>query len=178
MLYEQKEFKYLSRIIRKYYQFFETKNQQMCLDLLVQIVSSPVSDISQAEVVYQSALALKTVISDTYEFQGLSDSVLVPCISNILLIMKHPQFVKNPTLLWPIINLIIKILSSLQETASVESIAILITNGLSSLLSSATNEELITCALSELTASLMHMAFGRIKEECPLEGSGHESCGA
>lgn len=54
-------------------------------------------------------------------------------------------------------------LSSLQESASVEVISILITNGVSNLLSSAKNEELITCALSELTASLMHLVFGRIK---------------
>lgn len=48
MLYEQKDYRYLARIIRKYFQFFETKNQQMCMDLLVQIVSSPMTDIGQA----------------------------------------------------------------------------------------------------------------------------------
>jgi hypothetical protein len=63
MMYDQKNFKYLARVIRKYFAFFDTKIQRMCLDILVQIVSSPISDINSSDVVYQAALALKTVLS-------------------------------------------------------------------------------------------------------------------
>lgn len=89
--------------------------------------------------------------------------MLVPCISNILTIMKHPQFVKNPTLLWPIINLIIKLLSCLMEQGSIEPVAVLVISGLRELLSSPKNEELITCALAEMMACLLHLVFGKIK---------------
>lgn len=63
MLYEQKQFKSLSRIVRNYFASFDSKMQRMCLDLLVTIVSSPISSMNSSEVVYQSALALKTVLS-------------------------------------------------------------------------------------------------------------------
>ncbi len=111
----------------------------MCLDLLVQIVSSPINDINNSEVVYQSALALKTILAETYEFDGISVDILMPCMNNILTIMKNKQFVSNPTLLWPVINLIIKLVSSLLESASIESLAVVVVNGLSSLLSSQKN---------------------------------------
>lgn len=63
MLYELKNYKYLARVIRKYFTFFNGQTKKECIDLLVQIVSSPISDVSSTEVVYQSALALKTCMS-------------------------------------------------------------------------------------------------------------------
>lgn len=92
--------------------------------------------------------------------------------------MKNKQFVSNPTLLWPIINLIIKLLSSVVVEGAIEGIAILITNGVGALLSNNRNEELITCALTELMAVVLHLTFGRIKEDCPVEGGHYESTGA
>ncbi len=102
----------------------------------------------------------------------------MPCIANILTIMHNKQFVTNPTLLWPIINLLIKLLASLLDSSGIEAIAVMIVSGLSPLLSSPKNEELITCALTELMAGLMHHVFVKLKEECPLPGFSHESRGA
>lgn len=178
LMHKQGNFKFLARVIRKYFSFFDTKVQRECLDILVQIVSSPISDINSSDVVYQAALALKTVLSETYEFDGISSSILTPCIGNILTIMKNKQFVSNPTLLWPIINLIIKLLASLADSNAIENIAVMIVNGVSQLLASPKNEELITCALSELLACLMHHVFIKFKDEYVIAGVQHELKGA
>lgn len=66
LMYEQKNYKYLARVVRKYFSYFDTKIQNKCLDLLVQIVSAPINDLNSSEVVYQAALALKTVLAETY----------------------------------------------------------------------------------------------------------------
>ena len=59
-------------MIRKYFTFLDSRTQRSCLDLLVQIVSSPITDKASAETVYQSALALKNCLSETYDFDGVS----------------------------------------------------------------------------------------------------------
>jgi hypothetical protein len=63
MLFEKKEHKQIARLIRKYFGHFDSKTQRNCLDLLVQTVSTPITDLSMSEVVYESALALKTCLS-------------------------------------------------------------------------------------------------------------------
>ena len=63
----------------------------------------------------------------------------MPCISNILAIMKNKQFITNPTLLWPVINLIIRLLSSVSAEGASHQLAVLVVNGLSSLLSNPRN---------------------------------------
>ena len=101
----------------------------------------------------------------------MTPELLLPCIANILAIMKNQQFVSNPTLLWPIINLLIRLVSTVAAEGAVDQMAILIVNGLSSLLSNSRNEELITCALTELMAVVLHLAFPALKEDCPTQSS-------
>ena len=138
-LYSNNRFKELSKLIRKYYSYLDSKMGRSCFELLVRIVSSPINEVTTPEVIYQSALALKSLLSESYEFDSCYTSALLPCISNILNIMKMKHFVNNPTLLWPIINLIIKLISTSYLTSNSQLIGITIVNGVSNLLALSNN---------------------------------------
>ena len=71
----------------------------------------------------------------------------MPCMTNLLRIIKDRQFISNPTLLWPLINLVIRFINCIATTGEADAISILIVNEISGLLYSPKNEELIACAL-------------------------------
>jgi len=61
-------------------------------------------------------------------------------MANILKIVQDRQFIKNPTLLWPIINLVVKLVNCLSACGPVDATCILIVTELSCLLSADNNE--------------------------------------
>jgi hypothetical protein len=54
--------------------------------------------------------------------------------------MGMKQFVTNPTLLWPVINLIIKLLSTCYQSDQIEALGIAVVTGIGPLLASNNNE--------------------------------------
>jgi hypothetical protein len=86
--------------------------------------------------------------------------------------VKLKEFTLSPTLLWPIINLLIRLVKSLfdiNRDVVTEAVCIIV-QGLSSLISSDKNEELLVCALAELISTLFYCSFKSIKEEYPIRG--------
>ena len=177
MLSESKNYRYLARIIRKYFTYFNSQTQRFCLETLVTVASTPINDMSSSEIVYQSALALKSCMSDTTEFDSVSETMFIPCITNLLKIVKEKYFITNPTLLWPIINLIIRLISCLAVCGSIDNTSILIVSELSGLIAAGNNEELVASALMDLLSSIMHTVFQKIKEEYPMPNQPHVPSG-
>ena len=58
------------------------------------------------------------------------------CITNIVTIMTLPQFTINPTLIWPIINLLVKFVKSIPEISLVQQAGYIIIKGLSPIIQS------------------------------------------
>lgn len=66
--YRERRFLDLSKLIRRYYQFMNDKMRHECVNLLVGIVSSPIGPNSPPEAIYQAALALKSMLTQSYDF--------------------------------------------------------------------------------------------------------------
>ena len=167
-LYATHRLKELSKLIRKYHSYFDSKVGRTCFELLVQIVSSPINEITTAQVIYQSALGLKSLLNESFEFDSDFTQALLPCISNIIEIMKMRQFINNPTLLWPIINLIIKLISTSYQNSNAQILGINIVNGLHELLHKNNNLQILVSALNQLLSCILYMAFSNVKHEYPL----------
>ena len=72
IFFKEKQFMDLSKLIRKYYQFMGDKMRHDCVNLLVGIVSSPIGPGTPPETIYQAALALKSMLSQSYDFDEVS----------------------------------------------------------------------------------------------------------
>jgi hypothetical protein len=82
------------------------------------------------------------------------------------------EFIECPTLMWPIVNLLIKFGKTIHDLnrPMVEEVAKSILLGLSSLIYSERNEESLFSALAELISSVFFFCFKAIKLEFPLRG--------
>lgn len=89
------------------------------------------------------------------------------CINNIVTLVGLPEVVACPTLMWPIINLLIRLVKNLNDIDKqlVGEAAGLIVRGLAPLIASEKNEELLVNALVELLAMLFYCCFKPIKQQ-------------
>jgi len=126
---------YLSRIIRKYHSHLSQTTILNAFTILARIVATPVSDNISPEIIYQCALGLKTILNEMEE-ATLPLELLGGCITNIVTIMTLPQFTINPTLIWPIINLLVKFVKSIPEISLVQQAGYIIIKGLSPIIQS------------------------------------------
>ncbi len=66
-LYEVRQFSYLARIVRKYHSYLSPAIAREIFGLLARVVATPVSRDNTAEVIYQCALGLKSLMSTMEE---------------------------------------------------------------------------------------------------------------
>lgn len=138
---------------------------------MAQVVATPINGSVTPEIIYQSALGLKTLLSEM-DSENVPIELLASCISNIVSLVRMKEFLVSPTLLWPIINLLIRIVKNMFDInySIISDTVSIIIHGLSPLLSSEKNEELIVCGIAELIATLFYCSFKGIKEEYPVRG--------
>lgn len=98
--------------------------------------------------------------------------VVAGCISNIVTLVSLPEVVACPTLMWPIINLLIRLVKNLHDIDRqlVGEAAALIVRGLAPLIASQRNEELLVNALVELLAMLLASCFKPLKQQYLIRG--------
>jgi hypothetical protein len=82
------------------------------------------------------------------------------------------EVVACPTLMWPIINLLIRLVKNLYDISRdlVGEAAAIIVRGLAPLISAEKNEELLVNALVELMATLFYCCFKAVKLTCHVRG--------
>lgn len=79
------------------------------------------------------------------------------------------QFSTNPTLLWPVINLIIKLLGTCYMEKQKATLGVAVVRGVGGLLA-VRNEELLACALFELMATIVQHACSFMRNDYPDGG--------
>ena len=137
----------LARLARKYFDHMDQTTLSSCLKLMASIVSSPPST-APPHVLYQAALTLKSMLRS---MEGeLPADVVAPCVRNIVGLVPLEHFARNPNLLWPIINLLIKMVRLVDENSPVlaQQVSQILTQGLAELIRGNRNEELIIGALA------------------------------
>lgn len=145
--YESNRFSYFARVISKYHKYLPTSTVQSCFEILAKVVATPMNATVTPEIIYHSALGLKTLMSEM-EAENVPLEVLAACIANIVGLVRIRDINVAPTLLWPIINLLIRLvkcLNDISKDAVSEAVCIII-QGISAIISSDKNEELIVCA--------------------------------
>lgn len=85
------------------------------------------------------------------------------------------QFKSNPNLIWPMLDLLVKLVKAVRdcsvknEISIVNEVVIIIIKGLISIIEQEKSEELLVCALTQLIASLIEMCLS-FSSEFPVRG--------
>lgn len=86
-IYEAGKLGFLSRVIRKYHRFLPAETVKGCFSILAQVVATPINGSITPEIIYQSALGLKTLLSEM-DSENVPIELLASCISNIVSLVK------------------------------------------------------------------------------------------
>lgn len=169
-LYQDGHYGYLARLMRKYNSYLTQTALVQGFSALAKIVATPPSPQLSPENIYQCALALKTLLAEV-EGDVLPVDELGGCVSNLVNIMGDPRFAQNPNLIWPIINLLVKMIKSIPTALGVEQSAAAIQRGLAGMASKEGHEQLMFSALAELFSTLLYLCFQPFKQDYPTSTS-------